>query len=307
MGTATQILYEIKTMVTIWNKKIIVLFFLSYYFRFSMNFGRFTVEQLTTMFCFFSRVVILIVFIKESSEFCPSKCTCDLDFFVSCSNAMLDVVPIQLNPTVKYLNLTNNNISAIHSSLIFYLQLEYLDLGFNSFEELKGNDFQQLERLLVLVMNNNYMKELKNRAFAGLFELLQLDLSYNKISLIQPNSFSNLQKLLWLDLSFNKISYIDGNFFKHLRNLEWLSLRNNVIVNIASYENQHHLSALRHVDLSMNLLEYINASDLSSFRTVVWLNLSNNLLSDQSLLSLQYLSHMKVLDLSHNFFTVSIK
>lgn len=259
------------------------------------------------MLYFFSYVVILIVIIKESSEFCPSKCTCDLDFFVSCSNANLDVVPIQLNPTVKYINLTRNNISDINFTFIFYNKLQVLDLSHNQLDDISTNNFEPLESLLVLIMNNNNIKLLKSKAFAGLTELSELDLSTNRISFIHQNAFANLLKLVWLDLSFNKINQIESNFFKHLKRLEWLCLRSNLIMSFAFSENHQHSLFLRHIDLSMNLVEYVNVSDITSLQMLSWLNVSNNLLSDQTLASFYKFPNLKVLDLSNNFFNVSIQ
>lgn len=256
------------------------------------------------MLSYFSRIFILIVFIKESSEFCPPKCTCDMDFYVSCNNAMLDVVPIQLNPTVKYINLTKNNISDINYTFIFYNKLQVLDLSYNQLKDVGISNFEPVGTLLVLILNNNNIKTIKNKAFAGLFELSELNLRRNKITTLHQNSFFNLENLKWLDLSYNLLHDIESNYFKHTKKLEWLSLRSNHIVRFSnSFTHQNTLS-IKHLDLSMNSFQNFNNSDFDSLQSLIWFNLSNNRISD-GLYQLYKLTNLKILDLSNNCLQVS--
>jgi hypothetical protein len=88
----------------------------------------------------FSQLLLLFVLLTTTANgFCPSKCICYGDannLKAKCIDAGLIVVPLQLNPNVKHINLTDNKIATVHFTLSFYYMLETLDISKNVLESL---------------------------------------------------------------------------------------------------------------------------------------------------------------------------
>lgn len=259
------------------------------------------------MFVELSRLFfICIIKLQMSSEFCPPRCICDWNFSVTCCNASLEVVPIQLNPISQYINLTRNSITRIHYTLVFYNSLLILDLSHNLLVDIASSNFESQNKLFVLYLNDNFLTELKSNAFIGLFLLSELNLKNNKIIFIHRDAFSGLEKIIWLDLSFNLISRFENQLFRYFSSLEWLSLKKNMITAIPQKSNLEHVTNLRNLDMSMNLLSNLKNASLGSLYLLTWLNLSNNLLKSIDQPDFHKLINIKVLDISHNKLNVSI-
>src|ERR1700744_6023386 len=94
------------------------------------------------------KIWILIVclsfqcFISLVYALCPMRCNCsDERLTVFCNNSLLDVVPITLNPELKELYLSHNEIKSIFSSVTVYRDLQVLDLTHNSMTSLGKKNF----------------------------------------------------------------------------------------------------------------------------------------------------------------------
>lgn len=253
-------------------------------------------------------LLLFLFFIQHSIGFCPSKCTCEGDYNLraSCISAGLEVVPIQLNPDVKYINLTRNQIQNVYFTLTFYYKLQVLDLSHNLIDDMGSKNFESQEKLRTLTLNSNQLVSLKRDAFRGLKELVELDLSYNRIEQIHHAAFSDLVRLWQLDMSFNQILRLDDGVLKHLVSLDYLNFRNNQILDVPYDENLEYLGALRTLDLSMNDIETINNHSFTRMHQLRLLNLSGNVINECDFTAFDGLSNLKQLDLADNNITVSI-
>lgn len=257
-------------------------------------------------FCCFAAIILVLA--QTSTGFCPSKCFCEGDYNLraSCLEAGLEVVPIQLNPDIKYINLTHNQIQNVYFTLTFYYKLQVLDISFNRLDDLGSKNFESQEKLHTLVLNDNQLITLKKDAFRGLKELVELNLSNNRIEEIHHTAFSDLIKLLRLDLSNNQVVRLDAGVMKHMGSLDHLNFRNNQILDVPYDDNLEHLIQLRQLDLSANFIENVNNHSFDQMHQLRLLNLSSNVINECDWTAFDGLSGLKILDLADNNLTVSI-
>lgn len=252
-------------------------------------------------------ILLLLTQIHRSIGFCPSKCTCEGDYNLraSCINTGLEVVPIQLNPDVKYINLTQNQINNVYFTLTFYYKLQVLDLSFNKLDDLGSKNFESQERLYTLMLNDNSLVSVKKDAFRGLKELVELTLSNNRIEEIHHSAFADLGKLARLDVSNNALVRLDAGVLQHLTALDQLNFCNNQILDVPYESNLEYLTRLRQLDLSLNLIEFVNSSSFENLHSLRLLNLSGNVIMDFDTTSFNGLAGLKQLDVADNNLTVS--
>ncbi|XP_052563300.1 nyctalopin-like [Culex pipiens pallens] len=236
--------------------------------------------------------------------FCPSLCTCESNLRTSCINASLEVVPIQLNPDVRHINLTANAITNVHFTLGFYYQLEVLDISHNRLDTLGSKNFEAQEKLRTLNLSDNALTSLLKDSFKGLRRLEILRLSDNRIEKIHPTAFHGLANLLDLDLSNNVIVSLEEGVFKPLQTLERLSLENNQILEIPYDGNLQHLRSLRHLDLAVNLIEFIANDSFNGLRELRSMQLGGNVLTELDLGAFNGLNALKHLNMADNNLTI---
>ncbi|CAH1727990.1 unnamed protein product [Chironomus riparius] len=251
-------------------------------------------------------LISILVVITKTNGFCPSKCICDGDLNNSkarCIGAGLDVVPIQLNPNVKHINLTDNKIATVYSTLSFYYMLETLDISNNALETLGTKNFITQENLRKLFLQRNVIKKLYKETFRGMNKLEVLDLGYNQISDIDPLSFSDLTRLTFLDLTNNSLISIENGVFQNLGNLHTLLLTNNQLLSISHAENFEYLRRLQTLDLSGNLIKQINNNSFQYMNHMQVLYLNGNIIDSIDLLAFDGLVQLQHLNLSDNNLT----
>lgn len=258
-----------------------------------------------------SQLLALLLFAlltATANGFCPSKCICDGDannLKAKCIDAGLDVVPIQLNPNVKHINLTDNKIATVHFTLSFYYQLETLDISRNALESLGIKNFVAQENLRKLYLQKNVIKKLSKDTFKGMRQLETLDLSYNQISDMDPQTFSDLTRLSFLDLTNNSVISVDSGVFQNLINLETLLFTGNQLLSVPYSDNFEYLRKLRRLDLSGNLVKQIENNSFQHMSHLQTLHLNGNLINGIDLLAFDGLVQLQYLDLSDNNLTVS--
>lgn len=253
-------------------------------------------------------LVICIICIHRSVlGFCPAKCACngDHNLRVSCTNASLADVPIQLNPEAKYINLTINQITKLNYALTFYTQVEVLDLSRNRITELGGKNFEYSNQLRTLNLSQNLLEHLHKDAFYGLRGLLLLDLSHNKISRVHAAAMTHLNKMIDMDFSHNAMISFDDGVFKNLTSLERLTLEANELVDVP-VENLVHLRSLKSLDLSGNLIEFIRNDSFAQLKELNTLKIVGNVINDVDVRAFDGLPNLRYLDLGDNNLTVSI-
>ncbi|XP_058116601.1 leucine-rich repeat neuronal protein 3-like [Anopheles ziemanni] len=237
--------------------------------------------------------------------FCPSLCTCESDRYLrtSCFNASLEVVPIQLNPDVRYINLTANQINNVHFTLAFYYQLESLDLSHNRIDSLGSKNFESQEKLLVLNVSHNVLQSLLKDSFRGLKRLELLRLNDNQLEQIHPTAFQALGSLRRLELSNNRLISFEPGVLNPIVSLETLLLDNNQLLEVPYESNLEHLRALRHLDLAGNLIEFIANDSFGTLHELRTLHLAGNVLMELDLSAFSGLSALQLIDMADNNLT----
>lgn len=248
-------------------------------------------------------LVLLMSGCQGARAMCPARCDCnDSELRATCIDAALQVVPIQLNPEIKHINLSNNKITSIHFTLEIYSYLISIDISFNKIQKLGSSNFLSQRHLNTLDLSHNAVKSLDKDVFKGLKSLKVLNLSYNEIENISQNSFHDLHQLEVLDLSDNNLVSFEDDLFKHLVNLRKLFLDNNQILDIPT-DNLKYVSKLESLSLAKNLIEYIYKDSFPSLESIKYLSLGVNVISDIHSNSFDGLFSLQHLDLSNNNLT----
>lgn len=157
------------------------------------------------------------------------------------------------NTRLKRMSLDSNRFALSEDSFVGLEQLEYLDLGNNSINEIPVGTFASTPNLLIMLLRSNKLLELSANTFAGLERLNSLELGDNRIERIHDRALEGLENLEWLfiyscnlsqlersvfapmpnlisiDLSSNRLKTLHRNNFGTLLNLEWLALSRNEV------------------------------------------------------------------------------
>uniref|UniRef100_A0A2M4CMH2 Putative tartan n=1 Tax=Anopheles darlingi TaxID=43151 RepID=A0A2M4CMH2_ANODA len=250
-------------------------------------------------------LVVLLGLPTATDAFCPSLCTCESDRYLrtACINASLEVVPIQLNPDVRYINLTANQITNVHFTLSFYYQLESLDLSHNRIDTLGSKNFEAQEKLRTLNVSHNVLQSLAKDAFRGLKRLELLQLSDNQLEQIHPTAFGTLVSLRRLELRNNRLVSFEYGVLKPLTALETLLLDNNQLLEVPYEGNLEHLRSLAHLELSTNLIEFVGNDSFGALRELRTLRLAGNVLMELDHGAFQGLTALQLIDLADNNLT----
>lgn len=253
-------------------------------------------------------LLVCVLFFQRSTSFCPSKCQCngEHNLRVACINAGLEVVPIQLNPDVKYINLTLNQIQNVHFTLQFYTQLEVLDLSQNKIDSLGSRHFEAQNQLQTLNLSRNSIVNLSKDAFRGLRNLLLLDLSYNQIATIHQSAMFDLHSLIDLNLAGNSIISMEEGIFRNMISLEMLNFENNQLLDVPT-DNLMYSKNLKVLDLSGNFIEFIRNDSFETLKELSMLQITGNIINDLDQRAFDGLSELRTLNLADNNLTVSKK
>ncbi|KAL3289731.1 hypothetical protein HHI36_023129 [Cryptolaemus montrouzieri] len=258
----------------------------------------------TTQPMFWRTVPILLLlamtgFISEGA-LCPGKCRCnDTNLSVACTSAALEVIPHQLNPEIRHMDLSNNKISNLYYALSIYENLITLDLSTNNISFLGSDKFQSQRSLQVLNISYNNIEKLKKDSFNGLKAIVKLDLSYNRLERLHNLTFLELHSLQIIILSGNRITHLESGLFKTTKHLKELVLDDNQLLEIPSAVSD--AVGLHRLTLSQNLIYSVNIMpNLSELR---FLSIDGNVIRDINHTALTGLPSLERLDLSDNNFT----
>ena len=192
-------------------------------------------------------------------------------------NLLTSIVELDTLPadTMEELDLYDNRINHISSSIKRLVKLKNLDLSFNKIKNIKN--LETLTKLENLYFVQNKIKEIKN--LETLTSLKNLELGGNKIEYISENlnTLVNLQQL-WLGK--NKIHKFEN--MSNLVNLRVLSIQSNRITKIEGLDK---LTNLEELYLSHNGIEKIENLDHNTNLNV--LDVTSNKLT-----KLENLSHL---------------
>ncbi|XP_069686985.1 chondroadherin-like [Periplaneta americana] len=245
-------------------------------------------------------VLLFLLLLGGGDALCPSRCSCnDETLRASCEDAALEVVPIQLNPDVKIINLRDNRIGDVHFTLGFYSNLRALDVSRNRISSLGSKNFELQEKLVSLNASGNQITNLSKFTFSGLRSLQVLDLSGNLIESLEGGVWEDSPNLWEMYLRSNKIITIGEGVFDPLINLKVLDLSDNQLLDVPTGALRR-LPSLRTLNLGENLIESVSDDAIPNLRDLKSLSLESNVISFihdaafDGLLSLEYL------DVSYN-------
>uniref|UniRef100_A0A672HYM7 Si:ch211-180f4.1 n=1 Tax=Salarias fasciatus TaxID=181472 RepID=A0A672HYM7_SALFA len=131
---------------------------------------------------------------------------------------------------LESLSFYDNKLRSVPRDALSVLpNLKFLDLNRNPISRIQQGDFQNLQHLEELSLNN--MEELlmvEHGAFQNLPEIAKLELCNNpQLSYIDPQAFSDLASLRTLLLHSNQLGLVSGDLLSSLSSLEELSLHSN--------------------------------------------------------------------------------
>ncbi|CAL7947492.1 unnamed protein product [Xylocopa violacea] len=234
---------------------------------------------------------------------CPTQCRCDDESLRAyCAYAGLEVVPIQLNPEIRHLDLSNNRVDNIHLSFGFYGNLETLDLTSNAIHTLGSNNFVFQKNLVALNVSSNSIRAVAKNSLQGLDSLRELNLASNNISDMDEQAFKSTSELEVLNLSDNSITSLPEGLLKNLHNIRSLILNRNSLLEIPT-DNLALAPSLKHVDLSDNLIKELGRDSLPSLPSLVSLNLAYNVIRNIADDAFDRVPDLLHLDLSGNNLT----
>ncbi|XP_012259665.2 protein artichoke [Athalia rosae] len=248
-------------------------------------------------------VAVMVAVVRGVSGLCPARCRCDDEFLrVSCVSAGLDVVPIQLNPEIRHIDLADNKVANLHLTFGFYGNLETLDLSFNLVHTLGSDNFNLQQNLLSLNLSFNSVQTISKNAFHGLNALKELDLSGNNITEIDPQALRFTSELESLNLSRNSLTSLPDGLLKNLHRIRTLVLNRNPLLE-APANNLVLAPSLENLNLADNLIQELDRDSLSSLPSLVYLDLANNVIRSISEDAFDRLPGLLHLDLSGNNLT----
>lgn len=247
--------------------------------------------------------MVAVMTATVASGLCPARCRCDDESLrASCAHADLEVVPIQLNPEIRHLDLSENRVTSVHLTFGFYGNLESLDLSSNLVHTLGQENFGLQQNLLALNVSDNAIHTLAKNALRGLTSLKELNLAGNNISHMDEQAFKYTSELEVLNLSDNTITSLPDDLLTNLHKIRTLILSENSLLEIPT-NNLALAPSLERIDMSYNLMLELNRDSLPSLPSLVSLNLSNNVIRGVADVAFDRLPDLLYLDLSGNNLT----
>lgn len=248
-------------------------------------------------------LVLLSTVCRATSAMCPTRCQCnDLELHASCTAAGLQVVPIQLNPELRHINLSHNRISDVHFTLDIYANLITLDVSFNRIQKLGAMNFLSQKHMSILNVSNNEIESLDKDVFKGMKTLTVLDVSSNHLEDISKSAFTELIHLEVLLLQDNRLVSFEPELFKHQSKLKVLQLDDNQLLEIPA-DNLAHTPKLERLSMSRNLVEFIEEESIPNLNCLKVLALDSNVISDIHGSAFDGFSALETLNLADNNFT----
>ncbi|XP_076470275.1 podocan-like [Babylonia areolata] len=201
--------------------------------------------------------------------------------------------------SLRFLNLSGNQLSDVGSALEPLVSLRQLDLGHNFLSELRPAAVQSLSSLSTLCLDGNHFRSLTGGTFQHLAFLSELRIRGCGVSSISEDFFASITRVKLLDLGSNRLKVFPSSTkFSELRQLKHLYLDDNELLKL----HPHQFSELSLLTLSLahNRISSVPADALSGL-TVENLDLSENKLLELRGECLQPVAqHLAVLNVANN-------
>jgi len=229
----------------------------------------------------------------------PTKFTCQKNIIRSVTVTM-DKNQVFNTKNFRTIVLKKNKITLQNSNAFrFPSKVQFLDISDNSIERLESRVFSGLGQLTLLNLTENRIKSLESDAFANLLSLHELFLCRNQLSSISREVLRPLINLTVLRLDHNSIISLSYGNFRLMPQLVKLNIANNQIRKLEKY-NFEGLISLEILNLSNNKIQSIDR-EISQSINCRPESLSGHFRIGDQEHCFDYLSKLKVLDLSNNY------
>ncbi|XP_053503649.1 lumican [Ictalurus furcatus] len=204
---------------------------------------------------------------------------------------------------LKKLDLSNNYIVHLNEkSLKSLFNLVELDLSFNQLRTLKSV-LQDLEKLKILKLHQNYLSSLPNGVFNNLTELTELRLDSNNLFDILPDLFHPPTELRDLDKDRHNISGFNSSSCTTLtNNLLTKNYKDLFNVTPTTNDNVKYLASLTDAELRELLVSNAEMTDMNCTNTIMRFLFNNHLKSTEKG-TFKHTFRLSDLDLSKNKLT----
>lgn len=268
---------------------------------------------------------LLMVVVKGGNPPCPDLCKCPIVYRADCLNLSLTRVPANLNTEIRFLNVSNNHLPEISTSVLSnsFQHLRILDLSNNKISLIQNGAMRDMKELIFLYLSGNeitsmdqkvfeynprleFLKLDKNvllipseKPFLNIPSLKSLDIASCNIRIIPALTFVKLQNLQELELSHNRLLSLDSAVFLPLKHLKFLYLSDNLLTELPS-DIFVSLRELEILDLSKNQIYILNSQAFTFLENVEFLNLSHNKLKSLEIGVFASMTNLKRLHLHNN-------
>ena len=181
--------------------------------------------------------VVLLSAVSISGEVCLEICDCvgDQHVVADCSGKKLNKVPANINTTLHYIDLSNNNITEIQmSDFNGYATISVLNLSNNGVSDIGEDSFKELINVTHIYLSENNISYLPPSAFNQNSNLKKLYLKNNPLTLPQNKSIVESDSITYLDIAFCNITVLPAEIFAAVPNLVAIRLDGNVLTNITT-------------------------------------------------------------------------
>lgn len=181
-------------------------------------------------------------------------------------------------PSLKYLNLSFNDVITMSSNFMGLELLEHLEFQYSTLKQTSEfSMFLSLSKLLYLDISYTHTHVAFPGIFSGLVSLQVLKMAGNSFKDNTLSSiFAELTNLTFLDLSKCQLEYVSQGVFDKLLRLQFLNMSYNdfLLLDALSFKPLHILQGL---DLSFNRIASSNGQELKNFPSnLTTLNLTQN-------------------------------
>ncbi|XP_051894940.1 leucine-rich repeat-containing protein 38-like [Pristis pectinata] len=171
----------------------------------------------------------LVLFLPPLGSTCPEGCICKDTHTIDCRDLGLSDLPTGIFPLViRKILMSNNQIQEIPADFfMYYGDLVYLDLSYNSLSTISKGTFSTT-KLIYLDLRYNNFSQLSSGAFSSAHRLIMLRLGNNpNLEKVDKEAFQSLSVLQVLELNDNALEILSVTALSSLPSLRTLRLEGN--------------------------------------------------------------------------------
>ncbi|XP_061721111.1 transforming growth factor beta activator LRRC32-like [Cydia pomonella] len=211
----------------------------------------------------------------------------------------IDIMFFEGIKKLLHLNMSNNRIAYIDSSLQRMRYLVTLDLSYNFIETVAAKDFAKLVNIQEIKLDSNKIHTIEKHVFDNTVSLTTVDLQDNAVVSIDQDIFINATKLRSIYLSRNNLKFLPKNAFKGKTIFDF-TIEGNQLEGPLERGLFEGLGMVKELDLSGQRLTSIENYAFAGLQTLETLLLNNNYVELLRNYAFKGLQNLNCLDLSYN-------